>query len=154
MKLISCSFFVGLSLSLFACGAPQKPAVFVTSGTPEASIDTVARTLAAEGHTAPAVDRHAGIVNTEWKDTGFMFGDINGATATIVRRYTVVLAPSAQGASVTVRMDTKRCAKGFSIEAGDIKGPCEEITMVPGSFQTDIDQLAAKLQGALANAPR
>ena len=143
---------VALSVSLFACGEPQRPATFVTSGTPEASIDTVARTLAAEGHTAPAVDRRAGIVNTEWKDTGFMYGQVNGVTANIVRRFTVVLAPAAQGSNVTVRIDAKRCAQGFTIENNDVKGSCEEITALPGSFQGDIDSLGAKIRAALSKS--
>ena len=154
MKLRTLGFAaVSLSLvalvALVACGVEQKPATFVTSGTPEASIDTVARTLAANGHTAPGVDRRTGIVNTEWKDTGFGYGQVNGANATIVRRFTVVLSPAAQGSSVTVRIDAKRCGAGFTIENNDVKGSCEEISALPGSFQADIDSLSAKIQAAL-----
>jgi len=145
---------VGLVTMSLACGAPQKPATFVTSATPESGIDVVSRTLAANGHTSPTVDRQAGIVTTEWKDTGFLFGQVQGGTATIVRRFTVVLAPSGQGANVTVRMDAKRCAQqGFVVEGVELRGHCEEAAMIPEKFQLEVDALAAKVQEALSTAP-
>ena len=62
---------------LVACGSPQKPASFATATAPEAAFETVSRTLAAEGQPAALLDRSANIVQTEWKDTGFMFGTVN-----------------------------------------------------------------------------
>ena len=145
---------VGLVTLSLACGAPQKPATFVTSATLESGIDVVARTLAANGFQSPAVDRQSGIVTTEWKDTGFMYGQIQGGTATIVRRFTVVLAPAGQGANVTVRMDAKRCAQqGFVVENAEVHGHCEEMPVIPEKFQLEVDALAAKVQQALATAP-
>jgi hypothetical protein len=147
-------FFLGLITLSFACGAPQKPATFVTSATLESGIDVVSRTLAANGFLSPAVDRQAGIVTTEWKDTGFMYGQVQGGTATIVRRFVVVLAPAAQGANVTVRMDAKHCTQqGFVIENAEVHGRCEEMPMIPEKFQLEVDALAAKVQQALATAP-
>ncbi|WP_394832571.1 hypothetical protein LVJ94_39315 [Pendulispora rubella] len=148
-----------------ACGSAQKPVTFVTSATVESGIDIVSRTLAAEGHSATSVDRQTGIVLTEWQDTGFGYGFVNQQPANIVRRYVVILAPSGNGANVTVRIDTKRCAQGWSTMAGvDRQGPwivnlpgayCQESPMIPGSFQEDIDALAGKIQHALAaTAPK
>ncbi|MDB4940972.1 MAG: hypothetical protein JWP97_506 [Labilithrix sp.] len=142
----------GLSLLLVAaCGAPQKPATFVTSGSPESGLDTVARTLAADGHPSPTIDRQTGIVSSTWQDTGFMFGQVGNVPATIVRRFTVVVGPAAQGSSVTVRMDVKRCAQGaYVIQNTVLQGSCEEINVIPEKFQGDIDALAAKVQQAMA----
>jgi hypothetical protein len=146
---------VGLVTLSLACGAPQKPATFVTSAPLESGIDVVSRTLAANGFLTPAVDRQAGIVSTEWKDTGFLYGQVQGGgPATIVRRFTVVLAPAGQGANVTVRMDAKRCAQqGFVLEGTEVRGRCEEMDAIPGKFQLEVDALAAKVQQALAAAP-
>ena len=145
---------LGLATLSFACGSPQRPVTFVTSANVDGGVDVVSRTLAAEGHSSPVVNRQAGIINTEWKDTGFLFGQVQGAPATIVRRFTVVLAPAGQGANVTVRMDGKRCAQGsFTIEGADVKGSCEEMTVVVEKHQLEVDALGAKVQQALAAAP-
>ena len=72
MKFISFARTAGLLV--VACGGPQKPVTFVTSAKAESAVDTVSRTLAAEGQTPANVDRQANIVQTEWKDTGFGYG--------------------------------------------------------------------------------
>jgi hypothetical protein len=134
-----------------ACGALEKPVTFATSVAPDAAIDTVSRTLASEGQAPRNVDRQANIVETEWKDTGYLYGQVHGTDATIVRRFTVTLAPSAEGSLTSVRMDAKRCARGaFVPGSSDPRGPCEEMTVIPGSMQTDLDGLGAKLRAALA----
>jgi len=149
-----------------ACGSTQKPVTFLTSASVDSGIDIVSRTLAAEGHSATSTDRQTGIILTEWQDTGYGYGFVHqNQPANIVRRYVVILAPSGNGANVTVRIDTKRCAQGWSSMAGvDRQGPwivnlpgqyCEESPMIPGSFQEDIDALAGKIQQALAtSAPK
>ena len=154
---MKCSALVVLAslalASVAGCGSPQRAVTFATAAKVETGLDVVSRTLAAEGHGSPAVDRQAGIAHTEWKDTGFLYGQVQGTTASIVRRFTVVLAPSAEGANVTVRIDAKRCAQGgFSIEGSEVRGPCEEMSVIPERFQDEIDSLGAKLQNALASA--
>lgn len=145
---------LALGFTAVACGAPQKPVTFTTSATLDSGIDVVSRTLAANGFLSPGVDRQAGIVTTEWKDTGFMYGQVQGGTATIVRRFVVVLAPAGQGANVTVRVDAKRCSpQGFVIENAEVHGHCEEMSDIPGKFQMEVDALAAKVQQALAASP-
>ena len=132
-----------------ACGAPQTPVTFATSTKPDAGLDVVSRTLAAEGQGSPSVDRQAGIARTDWQDTGFLFGDVNGKSASIVRRFTVVLAPTANGANVTVRIDAKRCAQGhFAIKGEEVRGQCEEMSVVPTHFQEEVDALGEKLRNA------
>lgn len=137
--------------SLVGCGSPQKPAVFATSAKIDTGVDAVARALATEGYAASHIDRQAGIVHTEWKDTGFLYGQVQQRNATIVRRFTVVLAPQGEGSQVTVRMDVKRCAQGgFSIDGADVRGPCEETEIVPEKMQEELDILGGKVRTALS----
>lgn len=139
--------------SLAGCGSPQKPAVFATSAKIDTGVDTVARTLATEGFSTSHVDRQAGIVHTEWKDTGFLYGQVQQRNATIVRRFTVVLAPQGEGSQVTVRMDVKRCAQGgFSIDGAEVRGPCEETDVVPEKMQEELDMLGGKVRSALSTS--
>ncbi|AKV04205.1 hypothetical protein AKJ09_10868 [Labilithrix luteola] len=137
--------------TLVGCGSPQKPAVFATSAKIDTGVDTVARTLASEGYSTAHVDRQAGIVHTEWKDTGFLYGQVQQRNATLVRRFTVVLAPQGEGSQVTVRMDLKRCAQGgFSIDGAEVRGPCEEAELVPEKMQEELDLLGGKVRTALS----
>lgn len=150
MRNLSIAFF-GFSVLAIACGAPQKPATFVTSAKLEGGLDVVSRTLASEGHGTPRIDRQAGIVHGEWKDTGFLYGQVGPTPASIVRRFTVILAPTANGSNVTVRIDTKRCAQGSTvIEYGEVRGLCEDLAEIPAQFQQDVDYLGSKVQAALA----
>lgn len=145
--------FAALGTLAMACGAPQKPVTFVSSATIESGVDVVSRTLATNGFSSPQVDRQAGIVSTEWKNTGFGYGQIQGAPATIVRRFIVVIAPAAQGSNVTVRIDAKRCTQlGFAIEGAEVRGQCEEVPMIPEQMQNEVDALGSKVQQALASA--
>ena len=65
----------------------------------------------------------------------------------------VVLSPAAQGSNVIVRIDATRCARvGFSSDGADVRGPCEEMSDIPGRFQEEVDALGSKIQSALASA--
>jgi hypothetical protein len=154
--------FVARPLTLFlaaagatiivACGSPQRPVAFATSVTPDAALDTVSRTLAQEGHPPATVDRQSNIVQSEWKDTGFLYGQIANTPATIVRRYTVTLAPAANGAQVAVRIDAKRCPQGgYTIGGTEVRGSCEELDAIPGKYQEELDALGATLRRALGS---
>jgi hypothetical protein len=79
-------FLLGLGVFALGCGSPQKPVTFLTSAKAETAIDVVNRTLAAEGHTPAGGDRQANIVQTEWKDTGFLYGQVQNTPASIVGR--------------------------------------------------------------------
>jgi hypothetical protein len=135
--------------AIVGCGAPQRPVAFATSATTAAELDAVVRTFAAEGFSTQAVDYKAGVAHSEWKDTGLLFGQVQGASATIVRRFTVVVSPAGSGSSVIVRTDAKRCAQGgFSFVAQEVRGPCEELNVIPERMQHDLDALGAKLRTA------
>jgi hypothetical protein len=149
------AMFLALALGLLAggCGSAQRPVSFVTSAKSDGALDTVSRTLAAEGHTPANVDRQANIVQTEWKDTGYLYGQVQNTTATIVRRFTVTIAPANEGANVTVRIDGKRCPQGgYTVGSTEVRGTCEELTMIPGKFQEELDALGRKLQQALGTS--
>jgi hypothetical protein len=152
MKSVFVAVAIGAVLS--ACATTQKPFVFTTPAQSESSIDTVARVLAAEGQSPANVDRQLFLVQTEWKDTGFLYGQVQGVNATVVRRYTVTISPAASGSSVAVRIDAKRCPQGgFTVGGTEIRGTCEEAPLIPESMQKDLDALGAKISRALGAAP-
>jgi hypothetical protein len=135
-----------------SCGAPQKPVTFVTAARAETAVDTISRALATRGLPAAKVDRQANVVQTKWKDTGFLFGQVQGVNATIVRRYVVTLGPSAEGTSVVVSVDTKRCAQGgYNIADMEVRGACEELPTIPAGMQNDLEALAATIRAALGS---
>ena len=132
-------------LALAACGAPQKPAE-IAGPPPAAARARVSAALAAEGHVPDAANSTDALVVTEWRDTGFGYGFVDGQKATIVRRFLVAIGPS----STTVRIDAKKCAVGgYTIEGVDIRGRCEDTPEIPGPMQTELDGLAAKVKTAL-----
>lgn len=152
MKLVALLSSIAFLVS--ACGAPQRPVVFTTSAKVETGVDSVSRALAAAGQTPTHVDRTANIVQTEWKDTGFLYGQIQGVTASVVRRYTVTLAPTTDGSDVTVRVDLKRCQQGgYSVGLTEIRGACEEMSLVPPNMQDDLNAVGEKVRGALGATP-
>jgi hypothetical protein len=140
-------------LALLACLAPQRPFHFVSPRVSADVVDSVARTLAANGHQPANIDRAVGIVTTKWEDTGFKYGFVQGKEATLVRRYTVTIAPGAAADDVTVRQDSKRCQTGgYTLGDLDVRGPCEvEDALIP-QHQQELDALGQTLQGALAQA--
>ena len=91
MKTYTSSILLLLCGFVIACTAPQKPYQFpIQSGTNEA-LPKIRALLAQNGHETELMDPEAGIIHTRWVDTGFMMGEVQGRTATIVRRYTVTL---------------------------------------------------------------
>lgn len=146
-------FLLAAPLGLLACTAPQRPFQFVSPHLNADVTDTVARTLAANGHQPATIDRRTGIVNTKWEDTGFRYGFVQGKEATIVRRYTVTIAPGAAGDSVTVRQDGKRCQTGgYTLGDLEVRGACEVANEVIEQHQQELDALGATIQGALSQA--
>ena len=138
---------IALALVLAACGAPQKPAEI--AGPPPADAwARVSAALAAEGHVPDAANSTDALVVTEWRDTGFGYGFVDGQKATIVRRFLVAIGPT----STTVRVDAKRCAVGgFTIDGVDVRGRCENISEIPGPIQEELDGVAAKVKTSLAH---
>lgn len=136
-----------------ACMQVQRPYTFSTPTPVSSPISAVARTLAANGQEPVNVDEQLGIVQTRWQDTGFLYGSFGNTPATIVRRYTLTVAQTANGNEVLLRADLQKCPKGgFSIGDTTVRGLCEVIEGVPESFQNDIDSLGMRLQQSLATA--
>ncbi len=149
------NLWVLLALAGVQCAlvVAQRPFQFAAAPSKGDAIETVVRTLAANGQASTAVDREAGVVHTRWQDTGFGYGFIGGVRAMIVRRFTVAIAPAAAGSVVAVRLDAQRCTEGgFTIGDLDVRGPCEPMAEVVPAHQHDLDQLGATLQRALVTA--
>lgn len=140
-------------LALLACLAPQRPFQFVSPHLANDVIDTVARTLAANGHQPATLDRQVGIVTTKWEDTGFKYGFVEGKEAVLVRRYTVTISPGITTDDVTVRQDGKRCQTGsYTLGDLEVRGPCEVENSVIPQHQQELDALGQTIQGALSQA--
>jgi len=138
---------------LAACAQLQRPYQFrVAPRAPAArTMDELLRTLAGNGLSPASVDPQAGIVQTQWQDTGFHHGMLNERTATIVRRYIVTLAPEGSaGMAVLLRADTQRCSLGwFSVGDAGLQGTCEAMEGLLPKHQSDLDILGAKLKESL-----
>lgn len=142
-------FAVGL-LALVACGAPVRPVVFVTSHKTSEVLDSATRVLAIEGQQVVRRDDAAGVMDTDWSNTGFKWGQVQNQSAVIVRRYKVVATPGEAGITVSVRIDAKQCPEGgFAIEHGQVLGACNELVDIPDTMQQDINAMAARIQMAL-----
>jgi hypothetical protein len=139
-------------LLISACAAqPQKPIQFpIQSGKAEA-LPNIRAALAERGHETERMDEEAGVIYTRWVDTGFMYGEIQGATATIVRRYAVILTTAPDGTGkLTLRADTKRCAQdGFEIGDMMVTGTCEGMNGLVSQHQQELDALGAELQSRI-----
>jgi hypothetical protein len=146
--LLTCAFTLSLASG---CAHPQLPYQFALPGAVGSPLlDRVVRLLAAQGQEVDHVDPAAGVVYTRWKDTGFMFGQVQGSTANIVRRYLVVVTPRADGAQVLVRVEAQRCGRAlFSIGEAGPQGACEEMNGVVPPHQRDLETLGTQLQSGL-----
>jgi hypothetical protein len=136
-----------LSGFVMACTAPQKPVHFAIQSNSDEALPKVRALLAQNGHETESMDPQAGIIHTRWVDTGFMMGQVQGQTATILRRYTVTMVTMADGKSnLTLRADTKKCAQGgFEIGGEMVTGACEVMSELAPAHQQELDALGAQL---------
>ena len=83
-----------------------------------------------------------------------MHGSVQGETATIVRRYTIVVTDQSNGsASLLLRADAKKCAQyGFQIAGETITGACETMSELVPDHQSELDSLGIKLRTRLGGA--
>jgi hypothetical protein len=133
-----------------ACGAPQRSTTFITSAKAQSTSDTVRRTLSAEGHTVTSEEQ--GVFQTGWADTNFYYGQVDEDPATIIRRFTIGVAPNTAGTDVTVRVDAKRCALGtFNPSAMDVTGSCEDLDAIPLRLQREMETLRKKVRDAVGD---
>lgn len=134
------------------CAGAQKPAVFVTTASIETAEGELVRTLSSEGYPTANVDKQANVIQTEWKDLGAISGD-PASNASFVRRYTLHLDPTSGGATVSIKMDLKRCERGaYTVDRSEVRGTCEDLASLPDKLQQEIDALGIKLQSALLTA--
>ena len=142
------------ALALAACGGDQqRPYHFTASrGTDiDNSFERVARALADLGHTPVTVERGSGLITTKWEDTGMSFGLVEGKTATLVKRFHLTVQKGASGDEVTVKIELKKCAEGFTIkEDTDLVGTCEAMGDLPDPQQREVDQLGQGLEQTLS----
>jgi hypothetical protein len=137
-----------------ACSAPQRPVQFVAPPAPDA-LGAASRSLAAHGQEVVARDDRAGIIYTSWQDTGFNFGQIDGETATILRRYIITIAQTGGGSQVTLRADTKRCrVGGWTIDNVEVRGRCEQLSELVPQHQQELDTLGNDLRMDLGATPQ
>ncbi len=132
---------------VMACTAPQKPYQFPIQSQSDEALPKIRALLAQNGHETELMDPEAGIIHTRWVDTGFMMGQVQGQTATVLRRYTVTLVPLADGKNtLTLRADTKKCAQGgFEIGGEMVTGACEVMNELAPAHQNELDALGAQL---------
>ena len=150
-----------LSVVAVGCAATQQPVRFhaPAAATQVQPIDNVVQALAQNGHTADKVDRQANVVHTQWQDTGFMYGQVGNATATIVRRYIVTVSMPADnnlsaGADILLRADTKRCVQGtFSSDNQALPANCEQMDGLVPKHQKELDSVGAQLRASLGAPP-
>ena len=139
-----------LTLTLLACTSPQRPFQFSSQSHKSQAMPNLRAALAEQGLETGYIDEEAGIIRTTWQDTGFMFGTVQGRTATIVRRYTVIVVQQNTGLSLTLRADTKRCAQGgFEFFGEMVTGACEGMTQLVGPHQEELDNLGRGLQSRI-----
>lgn len=139
-------------VGVVGCAQPQRPVNF-TVPTKEDTLDRMARALAAEGLETTTIDPQLHLLYTRWQDTGFMYGQVNNRTATVVRRYMVMVNPQQDNQQVTVRMEAKRCTPGLlTWNDVDVRGQCVVMDGLVPQHQAELDQLGARLAQA-ARAP-
>jgi len=140
-----------LALLMVACVAPQKPYRFALPAQTPNLLPRIRGVLAEQGQEVDYLDEQAGIVRTRWVDTGFLMGKVQGQTATVVRRYTVIAATNSDGSiGLMVRADTKKCAQdGFEVAGEMVTGACENMTELAPQHQKELDALGVTLQQRL-----
>ncbi len=141
-----------LCLGMAACVHVQQSTRF--SGPASLTVEEVAKELVVCGHEPAVTDVRAGLVQTRWEDTGFLYGFVQEREASIFRRYTVTLTRGAADTSVAVRADVKRCPKGAEVSANnELRGACERLDGLVEQHQSELDALGARLHKALAVSP-
>lgn len=151
MKPLSLSALSLAFCTFAACTAPQKPYQFPVSSSTEDALPKIRVALAQQGHETQSMDTEAGIIYTRWVDTGFLMGEVQGQSATVVRRYAVIIAPSPHGVQkLTLRAETKKCAQdGFEIGGEMVTGACEGMNELAPAHQQEVDALGQQLQSQI-----
>jgi hypothetical protein len=139
-----------LACALTACTPVQEPYRFYLSAPPQAAFERLARAFAAQGRPIAAVDPSRSVVETQWEDTGLLYGQIEGSVdAVVVRRYIGSVAHTPIGTEVTVRADERHCARAaYRVEEGQLLGRCEPLTEIPPAHQAQLEALGRRVRAA------
>lgn len=160
-----------LSSALAGCLLPAPPYTLQLASAPSApALEAIAGALSACGQ--PVEERDAaGVLATRWQDTGVIYGDLDGMTATLVRRYRVEWSASApaegapattgtaaaDGGRLTLRSEAVRCVRGaWRVSAASSHRPsglCDAVPGVMSGQRSEQQALGACLGQRLGAAP-
>ncbi len=134
-------WFLGVFL-VAGCYHPQQIYQFDAPLQAEDPVAVVARTLAAEGQTPAVVDSQLGIVQSQWRNTGFS-----------CLRYTATVARTPSGAQVSLRTDSYFCDQGAACVEGLVQSCRANTIGIAPSEQTQLTALGGKLRQVLTSGP-
>ncbi len=135
---------------------PARPTVFTTQAAQPDAVNHAVRVLTQNGFTVANVDDRAGVVESAWQGTRFMYGQNQyNETRYITRRAVVTVAPSGDGSQVMVKVEDMACVNAGAFIAGDEgNADCVAVAGLVPPDQSLLDQLGADLAGALGLPPR
>ena len=139
------------ALLVAACAQQQQAYRFALAQPPSGIIDKISTALTSAGQSVAATNPGAGIVQTEWRDTGFGYGFVQGAAATVVRRYVVTVSQQPTTTVVQVRADVQKCAQA-TVRPTEVIGTCEPMDGLVPKHQDELNVLGAQLKQSLGGA--
>lgn len=140
---------VAIGALLVGCVSAQRPYSFSVPHA-QGDLNAAVRALAAEGYAAQVIDEQAGVVHTEWKESGDYWGG-----KPVVQRYTIVVNPVAgAGAQVIVRAERKACEQyAYEIVGPELQGSCESADYLTGGQQQELEALGERVRAAMQARP-
>ncbi|MBN1205435.1 MAG: hypothetical protein JXB05_10975 [Myxococcaceae bacterium] len=135
------------------CLHQQRPYTFTAPQGAEAPIDTLVRTLAAEGVQPAVVAPELGIVHTRWDNQGICYMP-DSTEGSLLRRFTASVAPTvSSGSTVSLRADVQCChAHQVSPDGANVSGTCATLANIYEAHQREVDQLGTALQNAMVRS--
>ncbi|MBN2497990.1 MAG: hypothetical protein JXR96_25585 [Deltaproteobacteria bacterium] len=137
-----------MAVCLPGCVHTQKPVRF--DGPAALALEVLARELEALGVETADMDEPAGVLETRWQDTGFLYGFVGEQEATLFRRYVVVLQRRPADTGLTLRADVRACPRSAGHTTGRLPAACKPVDGLVDSHQQELKRLGAELQRALA----
>lgn len=136
------------------CGhAEQRPYQFRAATGVEPPIDTVARAFIVTGYQPTTVDPAKGLLHTQWEPLSDRtcefkrYGD-----GRLMHRFTAIVAPTPDGVSVGLRMDTRCCPGSESLTDGVSIQRCEPFEKSSGDIQKEVNRVGALVQRAIVHS--
>lgn len=133
---------------LIGCAQEQHAYRFALAQPPPTLVDNISAALSSAGQNVATANPSTGVVQTEWRDTGFGYGYVQGAAATVVRRYIVTVLKQPNQTIVQVHADVQKCA-GAIVKPTEVTGSCEQIDGLVPKHQEELNVLGAQLKGTL-----